>query len=226
MCAGIERHTHARVVKLPPDTHLAGPEAYHPDMIMSVFDGMAFLPEEYLASNGHIADELSSLGLNVTACREARGKSYPRNVSLNVLVADDFALLNPKSVSPLLLSNLGSRRIIGTAQGYAACSTLYAAPCAVTADKGIYKALTAEGVEVLLIGEGHISLEPYSYGFIGGASFVVGDTVFTFGDIASHPDHGAITSFLRSCGKRIVPLSSSPLADYGGAVVVTSNVKI
>ena len=78
-------------------------------------------------------------------------------------------------------------KICKTKQGYHACTTLALTKnSAITADEGIKKALTAEGIDVTLIENGDISLPPYEYGFIGGASFFDNNTLFTFGDVKKH----------------------------------------
>ena len=88
----------------------------------------------------------------------------------------------------------------------------------ITADVGISRALSEVGINVLLITPGHISLPPYEYGFIGGASGVDGKTVYFLGDIMTHPDGKKITEFIENLGMKAVSLDSGELQDMGGIV--------
>ena len=80
------------------------------------------------------------------------------------------------------------------------------------------KVLNDNGIEVTLIREGHISLPPHEYGFIGGASGVFENKVYFFGDIKTHPDSDIIEEALRRAGLEPISLSSEPLCDLGGIV--------
>jgi hypothetical protein len=91
---------------------------------------------------------------------------------------------------------------------------------AITADEGIYRALREISVNALLIKPGHISLPPYSYGFIGGASGVDTDKVFFLGDFSSHPDKEKMQDFIENLGMKIISLSDEPLMDLGGLMFI------
>jgi hypothetical protein len=91
---------------------------------------------------------------------------------------------------------------------------------AITADPGIYKKLTSLGINTLLIKCGGISLPPYEYGFIGGASGVDGDTVFFLGNLDLHPSANEIKDFIMGLGMRVISLSDEPLSDLGGLIFI------
>ena len=61
---------------------------------------------------------------------------------------------------------------MNTKQGYARCDVLplESAGKAVTADRGMAKALTENRIDVMVIRPGGIALDGCEYGFIGGAS--------------------------------------------------------
>ena len=93
--------------------------------------------------------------------------------------------------------------------------------CAVTADKGLYNALSSRGCDVLLIRPGHIALDGYDTGFIGGAGGCFGDGIYCFfGDILSHPDGAEIVGFAKKHKIKAVSLSDEPLSDHGGFIVL------
>ena len=119
-----------------------------------------------------------------------------------------------------LFANENGLTIIHTNQGYPACTTLAFGNSAITADPGMAKVLRNEGVNVLQITEGHIALPPHEYGFIGGASVVIGNKVCFYGDIKRHPDGEAIISFIGESGFEAMSLSDEPLVDFGGGIVL------
>ena len=90
----------------------------------------------------------------------------------------------------------------------------------ITADPSLAAAADAEGLDPLVIKEGHISLPGYGTGFIGGASGAVGKRVFFFGDLFSHPDGEAIAKRISDAGFEFVCLSGGPLLDSGGLKTV------
>lgn len=158
----------------------------------------------------------------VETCVKPVGRAYPDNVRLNCLLLHHRLYGNLKAADPSVLDYCRQKNIrcVHVNQGYARCSTMVIRDnAAVTADKSIEKALQNDGAEVLLIRLGHIRLEGHDYGFIGGASFTDGNTVYCFGDITQHPDYRQIKQF---CEKHHVTIEiiakTAPLTDIGGAV--------
>ncbi len=196
--------------KLPPCDTLDRPVACHADMLVGVYCGRAVVSRPYFEKNTEIFRDTDP-----TVTEEAHGREYPSDVFLNFIDTDDAVVGYAKAVSAVV-----KKPVINVKQGYTRCSTLIAGKCAVSADKGILSALGTLGYDTLLIRPGHISLPGYDGGFIGGASFCDGGTVYFFGDPATHPDGGAIKAFLSSHGIAAVALSDSPLLDTGGAVVM------
>ena len=110
--------------------------------------------------------------------------------------------------------------ICHTNQGYPACSVLAFGNNAITADRGLARVLEQKGIDVTLIESGGISLPPHEYGFIGGASGVVGKRVYFFGNILSHPNGQLIVSRISEAGFTPVSLSDEPLGDFGGIIAL------
>ena len=77
-----------------------------------------------------------------------------------------------------------------------------------------------KSIDVLKISSGNIGIEQYNYGFIGGASFTYGETVYFFGDINKHPDGDFVVQAINRRNKKICCLSDDLLYDYGGAVII------
>ncbi|MBQ7873231.1 MAG: hypothetical protein IJ360_04585 [Clostridia bacterium] len=192
---------------LAPFSALDHPTDTHADMLLLDVNGKIFKHEDYL-----IDGEFESIS-------EPMGAKYPNDVPLNIAVVGSHAFCNVKRASKTVLKYLEDNgyTIHRVAQGYAHCSTCIVSDKAIiTADDGIYTAACEIGIDALLIAAGSISLPPYGYGFIGGASGVTDDAVYFCGSLEYHPDGERIRAFIEKYGKRVVELYDAPLTDVGG----------
>lgn len=196
---------------LPPYKNLQRPVATHPDMLLSTVGDKIFVPRDYFLKNEEVFD-----GVCVTLVDADVRPEYPWDVRMNALIMGDTLFGRVDVICKEILESVKAHVFIK--QGYAACSTLVIAEnAAVTADRSIAKALTERGVDVCLIEQGHIALDGYDFGFIGGASVrLQNDTVAFFGDLKYHPDHKKISEFAKKHQTQLISLSDEPLADYGG----------
>ena len=155
-------------------------------------------------------------------CIRQHGSRYPDNVLLNGLFLGGKLYGKTSAIDPIVLDYCAAERVpvINVNQGYARCSTLIINEhAAITADPSIASALKNNGVEVLRISPGHILLEGYDYGFIGGAGLCDGESVIFFGDVSRHPDYQLIRNFCEKHHKTIrVICKENPLTDIGGVV--------
>jgi hypothetical protein len=109
--------------------------------------------------------------------------------------------------------------MVDVRQGYAKCSIVIVdEDSIITYDKGIERACSAAGMDVLLIRPGYIRLDGYDTGFIGGTSGRIGDTIFFYGDPDTHPDGDAIRKFILSKGLKISSLKEGELTDIGSII--------
>ena len=67
---------------------------------------------------------------------------------------------------------------------------------------------------------GHISLPPYEYGFIGGASGECREEIYFCGDVKTHPSSREILEFIDKHGKKAISLSDGELLDIGSILFV------
>lgn len=195
---------------MPSNPSLPHPINSHPDM-------SAVTVCEKTFSSGGLAEFFGC-----TDTGEAFGKSYPYDVLFNGFVLCGKLFCHKKTFSKAVLQFAEDNgiEVINVKQGYAKCSTIVLGNTGIiTADKGIAD-LAKSLCKVLLTDEGGILLPPYDYGFIGGASFVLGDKVFFFGDIKKHKNADIITNFISECGYTSVSLSDEPLCDFGGGISI------
>ncbi len=194
---------------LPPEPSLALPLGAHPDILAVTVCGRTF-------SAGKTAKVLGC-----TDTGETFGKAYPKDVLFNGFTLGNRLFCNKKAFSKVVQAYALAcgMEIVDVRQGYAKCSTLVLGDKQIiTADRGIAKA-AEPFCEVLCIREGGISLAPYAYGFIGGASFILENTVYFFGNIDTHTDAASIRACIEKNGYRAVSLSDEPLCDCGGAII-------
>ena len=211
-------------IKLAPDPDLGEAVASHPDTVLFYNDGRIITTADYCDAAAYVFSDIREYApeVKITFTADKRGKSYPKDCIMNALVIGKNIFCKADSVSEAIIdyAKLGGYNIINTKQGYPACSVLHFGNSAITADEGLAAVLTESGIKVTLIRQGHISLPPYEYGFIGGASGVVGNKIYFFGDISTHPDCDRILEAIIGEGYTPISLSSEKLADLGGIIAL------
>lgn len=206
------------VIRLPSFWGLQPPVSSHPDMLFfRLRDGRLVTTREYHDANRVF---FGTLPAEFTLTDEKLRPEYPSDVLFDALSVGGTVYGREDSVSRLILDDADG--FVPVKQGYARCSVaLLSENCAVTADKGLYNALSSRGCDVLLIRPGHIALDGYDTGFIGGAGGCFGDGMYCFfGDILSHPDGAEIVGFAKKHKIKAVSLSDEPLSDHGGFIVL------
>lgn len=148
------------------------------------------------------------------------GPNYPANIIYNAACTGKFFLHNLKYTDPDLLKSASSVEHIHVPQGYTKCNTLIVDKNSIiTSDEGIARACSCK-MDVLLITKGHIVLKGFSYGFIGGASGRIGNTIYFNGDLSSHPDYKKITDFIKARDLEIRFFTEYPLEDIGSIIAL------
>ena len=210
------------LLKLPADKDLGEAVCSHPDTVLFYHKGELITTADYCDCAPYIFSDVREFCPNVKIhfTADKRGAKYPLDCILNALVVGDKIFCKSDSVSSAIieLANRNGYKICHTNQGYPACCALTFGNNAITADRGLADAMTRHGVKVTLISEGGISLPPHKYGFIGGASGVVGRKVYFFGDIMNHPDGQLICNAIKEAGYTPISLSDEPLRDFGGII--------
>lgn len=191
-------------------------ERYHADMQMLLIDRNIFIPENCDKLQYFIREYADS----ITVCDEL-GSVYPDNVKLNAALIGRFLFCREKSLDDKVRKYCVQHniKIINVNQGYTKCSTLVVTDDAIiTADTGIHTAAQGVGIDSLLIAPGNIRLCGADYGFVGGASGRIGDTIVFFGDIHRHPQSKEICDFITAKGLSYLSLSDEVLCDIGGLI--------
>ena len=206
-------------ISLPPSPCLQTGVASHTDMLIFIGFGKLFCHTSYYNNNRDIIDRITNIGnLTLSLSNEDWASNYPHDVLFNACLVDNMFICNEKTVSKHILNYAreAGAKIINVNQGYTKCSTCIVSERAIiTSDKNIEKVCRGLGMDVLLISEGHISLPPYNFGFIGGASGLCCDNVYFCGSLSTHPDGNTIDEFCTKHGKKAISLSDDVLQDVG-----------
>ncbi len=153
------------------------------------------------------------------------GASYPADIPYNAVCTGDFFIHNLRFTAGGLLSTVrakaeqGEMTLVDVKQGYAKCSTVIVDERSIiTYDRGIAEPCLKAGMDVLLISPGHVRLDGYNTGFIGGCSGRIKDTIVFNGDLSRHPDFEAITLFIQNKGLKCKWFPSWVLEDIGSII--------
>ncbi len=216
--SALKRIGHTPIL-MPPAGFLSDAVASHTDMLIFIGFGRLFCHAQYYKYNKELVDNILSISaLELTISNEKTNKQYPYDVLFNACLVGNKLICNTKTVSKLITEAAQAQNytIIDVPQGYTKCSV-----CPVnnntiiTSDKAIARACMQNGLNVLLISEGNISLPPYDHGFIGGASGPCDNAVYFCGSLETHPDGDRIKKFCAENGAEVVCLSNGILQDVG-----------
>lgn len=217
-----------RTVLMPRHPALSEAMASHPDMLVMMMGGELITEKRYAEDNSAIFDEISSLcpWLKIRLADITLADKYPCDCRLNALTIGTKLFARVESAAEEIkdaAERFGIEKI-AVKQGYPACTVLALGDShAITADRGMARAMQREGINVLLIEDGDILLPPYEYGFIGGASGVHGRRVFFIGDLSMHRNASEIESFCRAAGYEPVSLGIGALIDLGRIIFIDAD---
>lgn len=208
-----------RVLSLPKNPYVDGRLASHADLSILHLGKNRFLLSEYLRAS-HIAGELLAMGAELDFTPPPGRVGYPEDAALCALIIGRTAYHNPR------LSTLPAEGLVSVRQGYAKCAVCpVSLSAAITSDAGLAAAMEGQGIEVLKIEAGHIALEGFDMGFIGGSAFLLSQSELAFtGRLDSHPDRARIEDFLQKRQIRPVFLTDRPVFDIGSAVLLRERV--
>ncbi|MBO5415556.1 MAG: hypothetical protein J6A83_02865 [Clostridia bacterium] len=206
------------IIRLPSFSALPQPVSAHPDMLLFFAKDTVLCHREYAEIAAREIEQISAAGYRISVSDEKISDSYPEDILFNALSLGGKIYCKADSVSGLIIdfARENGIEIRNVKQGYAKCSVCAVSDnAAITSDTGLCKAMREDGVDVLLISAGSISLSGYDTGFIGGCSGSDGERIYFSGNIALHPNGKAIAEFCEKHSKKAVSLSAEPLYDVG-----------
>ena len=210
--------TKGAVVLVPKDDRFDDRISSHPDLVISIIDDTLIIDEN---AHRNIYEQLNTLGVPYVMGSSRLADIYPQDIAYNAVITKNILLHNLSHTNPVLLahsSNTG-KKLISVKQGYTKCSTVVISDNAlITSDQGIYKA-AKDSMNLLLVQPGHVLLEGYDFGFLGGTSGLLEDTVIFHGDLSKHPDFIKIKAFVEKTQKKLLYFEDFPLRDIGSILV-------
>lgn len=195
----LSRHVDMQLVHISDNTYLCEPSCYD-----------------------YYKQHLEKYSINLLYGDTNLSSNYPGDIAYNIIITEDFAVHNFKYTDSKLKSFLNGKSLIDVSQGYAGCSVCKIESKAfITADAGIAKAMSQFDCEVLQISAGNIILEGFDTGFIGGACFMISNSILVVnGNLYAHPDAEIIEQFCESHGVKVIHFPDVPLTDIGSAVAI------
>jgi len=219
------------IIKLEKDKRLGEAVASHTDMILFRYKDTLIGSREYFDCHEELFKRIKTSlpDFEFILSDEDISAVYPNDAIFNALTVGGklFAKADTVSADILALAKRERLGIIKVKQGYPACTTLALGDgLAITADKGMARALGKNGIEALEIQESEkIKLPPYKNGFIGGAAGITGKTAYFLGNLLAHPSGEIIKDSLARFGYDAVSLdpSADSLFDLGGMILINTD---
>lgn len=203
------------------DVRLSG----HADLSVLHSGGDKLFLAPYLKRT-EFAQNIADMGADIEFADILQRDKYPFDAQLNIALVGNLFIYNSRvsylSVVKYLTIERGFHGI-NCRQGYAKCSVLVVDESSIiTQDRGIARVANVAGLNVLEIEAGHVALDGFEYGFIGGAGFKLSSNVLAFtGKIDAHPDKERILAFISSRNIMPVYLTDEPVFDIGSAIILT-----
>lgn len=200
-----------------PNTAVLPPLAHHPDMQIARFENYAVCEPAVFDA---YRDFILSAGVSAVCGKTALKSTYPDDVAYNISEVGDL-IFHRTDCTDGEIVRLASKKFVCVRQGYSGCSVCKTGGGAmITSDVSVKRAADSAGTDCLLISTGGIHLTGFDCGFIGGASFFYGGTVYFFGDAGTHPDFDKIKIFCERHETEIRMLKSGILSDYGSLITL------
>ena len=141
---------------------------------------------------------------------------YPSDIHLNAFAFKNIFIHNLKHTDQVILDyyKKSGYELVNIKQGYSKCSCLVTHDFVITSDSGIYECLK-DLIPIYKIDHGQIKLQNFNYGFIGGASGVLGKKIFFTGDFSHHSSYEEILKIISNYDYELEILSKDPIEDYG-----------
>ena len=206
------------------------PVCTHPDIFLSKI--------EFSNSNNSsrfFHGDIKNLGIN-----------YPDEAVYNACATGKYFVHNLKISDSKILdwAEQNGLEFVDVPQGYTRCNLLPVGPSNfITSDRGISKALSNAGADVLLISSKNIVLKGYDYGFLAGCAGIISanknfehlsscygssllksaeHTVIFNGDLSAHPDFQEIVNYINNCGLNALWVHGKKLSDIGSILCTES----
>lgn len=194
----------------------------HPDIYVCLIGEHLIVARDQLEN---IADQLGAgfESLNIIPGSKPVGEIYPASAIYNGLQVGSFFIHNTSYTDDSIIQAVkkSDLKIIDIKQGYANCNIVAVDNASIiTSDEGILRTIRENypQIDVLKVSPGHVMLDGFEYGFLGGTSGRIGDYVIFNGNLEEHPDFSRIRDFIESRSLKLKYFREYPLTDIGSII--------
>lgn len=208
-----------KVIPVYMHRNLQLPISSHPDMLIyPIYNKVIYAP----GTSYNTLKIIQLLGFDMIRGTTALTCNYPGDIAYNVAKIGNKIFHNIRYTDSILRSILESYgfEFINVNQGYTKCNICAIGnKAAITEDMGIAKALDREGIDILIIPPGNVRLPGFKYGFIGGASGIIGeDTIVFTGRILNKEVREKVERFIEKHEFNLKYLSDDEIIDIGSII--------
>jgi len=207
-----------RTILSPGNPKISDSTKAHADMNILHLSGSRFICADY--AKAYYRTQLSGAILDI--CPIEIHSPYPSDAALNAALIGKNMFISKNSPIEQMFENECAIKRIYVHQGYTKCNVAVVSETAIiTEDKGIYKAATEIGLDVLYINPGNVTLNGYHHGFIGGAcGKLASDMLAITGSLKYIPEKDVFKAFCRHHGVYITELSNKRPCDIGSILPI------
>lgn len=201
-----------KIYKTTPNKNLLEPLEAHPDLLLhNLPNGDLVVDRDNYEYYKNLFDDY-----NIIKSSSSLDCKYPKDISLNASVFKNLFIHNLKYTDEKLLDYYSKNgyKLINVRQGYTKCNISIGKNVLITSDRDIYEKVR-KFEKILLIDHKQIILTGFNYGFIGGASGLIDDTLYFTGSLEKHSSYNKIIEFLEENNEKYDFLSKSDIIDYG-----------
>lgn len=196
--------------------------ADHPDIYVCLIDDSLIVAME---QHDNIASQIANVpdSPRLIPGTKPLGMKYPASAAYNAVQVGQFLIHNTGFTDDSILeaAEISGFKLINVAQGYANCSIVAVDERSIiTSDMGIASVISKNypEIDVLTVSPGHVRLEGFEYGFLGGTSGRIDDYVIFNGNLEAHPDFSRIRKFIESRNLKLKYFKEYPLTDIGSII--------
>lgn len=208
------------VIPTIKNQNLPSPIDDHADLSLHLLSEDKLLVEKSLFD--YYSSKLSKYKIDIISSQSSLSNSYPNDCLLNVGRISNYYIHND-IIDGILKSYFDKRNIshIFVKQGYSKCSILNVNyDTIITQDMGIHKKLLEYGLKTFLLPAGHITLEGYNTGFIGGCGGLISNEIMLLsGNPKTYYYGDKLTSILQEKGLDII-YPQLPFKDIGSIIPI------
>ncbi len=189
----------------------------HPDIFFCLSDGIL-----YYAPNtpSKIIQLLSDNGIALKKGSTPVGQKYPYSAIYNAVITDKYFIHNINITDNILTQSKSIKKVISVKQGYCRCNLLpLKNDFFITSDRGIYKKLAEENLDILYVNSEDIILQGVNHGFFGGTAGIFENQIFLLGSLKYFGEGEKVKDYFSKLEYEVIELYDGLLYD-GGSILI------